>query len=376
MRVGRDTRANAARLITALSLFLASGAAFFFARRDPEGVRRVFSPFSRAACGHLARVFSVFPFSAAELLLYLLVLSAAGYSVYTAVLLVRRDARLNRLIRFLVNTILSTCVALFLFTFLWGLNYMAPSVSGTLGLSVSPRPASQLFETARFLRDRLNACAPLVSRDAQGVSSFGSFSSLSRRAGDGYPALAARYPVFSGGLSAPKPVAAWPLMSYAGISGIYTPFTGEANVNPTTPQACLPFTMAHELAHRLGVAPEDEANFAAFLSCVRHPDSAFVYSGYFEAFLSCYNAVFEIDEAQQSLLWQTLDARVQADIHALVIYNQAYAGRAREAGTRLNDSYLKVFAQDDGVRSYGRVTDLLIAWYMDGHAQTDARLAE
>ena len=232
MKSWQDAGSDAARLITALFLALSSGAAYFFSRRDPEAVRRVFSPFSRVACGFLARVFSVFPFSAAELMLYLLVLCAAVYCVYTAIALIRRTGRLTRLIRFLVNMNLAVCVLLFLFTFLWGLNYLAPPISDSLALSLSPRPAAQLFETARFMRDRLNDCAPLVSRDENGVSSFKAFAALSQNAAGGYRALAAQYPVFSGGLSSPKAVTAWPLMAGFGIDGIFTPFTGEANVKP------------------------------------------------------------------------------------------------------------------------------------------------
>jgi hypothetical protein len=40
--------------------------------------------------------------------------------------------------------------------------------------------------------------------------------------------------------------------------------------------------MAHELAHRMSVAPqEDEANFLAFLACRANRDRRVVYSGYF-----------------------------------------------------------------------------------------------
>jgi hypothetical protein len=245
---------------------------------------------------------------------------------------------------------------------------MAPPLSDTLGLDASPRARQDLFDTAEALLDKVNEYARLVGRGTDQVSDFGDFSLLAEKAGDGYTDLAGIYPFYESGsglLSAPKAVTDWPLMSYAGISGIYIPFTGEANVNPSTPQACLPFTLAHEVAHRLGVAPEDEANFSAFLSCISNPDKAYVYSGYYEGFLYCYNAVALVDREEQAKLWNGLSEYAMADIFDMIEYNRTYEGPIEEAGTRINDAYLKTMMQEEGVQSYGKVTDLIIAWYME-----------
>jgi hypothetical protein len=63
----------------------------------------------------------------------------------------------------------------------------------------------------------------------------------------------------------------------------------------------MPFTMCHEVAHRLGIASEREANFAAFLACTASDDVRFVYAGDYSAFCYCFNALYRADpeRAQQ-----------------------------------------------------------------------------
>lgn len=56
-----------------------------------------------------------------------------------------------------------------------------------------------------------------------------------------------------------------PIMSYSGILGYYNPFTTEAQYNPNLPSIQLPITLAHESAHQMGYAKEQEANFIGYL---------------------------------------------------------------------------------------------------------------
>ena len=50
-----------------------------------------------------------------------------------------------------------------------------------------------------------------------------------------------------------------------GFSGYFNPFTNETQLNWHTPKNSQPITQAHEQAHQLGFAAENEANFIAFL---------------------------------------------------------------------------------------------------------------
>ena len=67
--------------------------------------------------------------------------------------------------------------------------------------------------------------------------------------------------------------------TYTHITGVYTFFTGESNLNVNMPDYTLPFTAAHEFAHQRGVAREDEANFIAYIACINSDDPYIKYSG-------------------------------------------------------------------------------------------------
>ncbi|TDX83931.1 DUF3810 domain-containing protein [Epilithonimonas xixisoli] len=61
-------------------------------------------------------------------------------------------------------------------------------------------------------------------------------------------------------------------MNKTGILGYYNPFSAEAQYNPNLPATNIPFTLAHEMAHQLGYAREQEASFIAYL-CVKNSDN-------------------------------------------------------------------------------------------------------
>ncbi|MGL6128182.1 DUF3810 domain-containing protein, partial [Chryseobacterium artocarpi] len=64
------------------------------------------------------------------------------------------------------------------------------------------------------------------------------------------------------------------VMNFTGILGYYNPFTAEAQYNAELPPTFIPFTTAHESAHQLGFAREQEANFVGYLMGIhsRNPD--------------------------------------------------------------------------------------------------------
>ena len=73
------------------------------------------------------------------------------------------------------------------------------------------------------------------------------------------------------------------MMSITGVSFIPT---GESNYNMIIPDAYLPFTIAHEMAHTKGVMPEESANLVAAYICLNSEDPYIRYSGYDTAFWS------------------------------------------------------------------------------------------
>ena len=195
------------------------------------------------------------------------------------------------------------------------------------------------------------------------------FSAMAKSAPSGYEALGKQYDFFQvDSLPRVKKLLVPDLFNYTGTTGIFVPFTGESCVNPDTYAASLPFTMCHELAHRLTIAAEDEANFAAFLASTAHEDVAFRYSGWYSAFVYCYNALYEADQAAATEIWDTMSKTLRADCRRANAHYEPYEGTVQDVAQQVNDAYLKAFDEEAGVQSYGKVADLLIAWYLKNAA--------
>lgn len=262
----------------------------------------------------------------------------------------------------LVRTTAIAGLAYLIFLLLWGFNYRRPPFAALAGLDVHPAPRAELEQLSEALIDDANALRAGLAEDERGVfrAEDGLRGALSR-APSGLRAAERRYPALAAIELTPKPAWLSPLLSRVGVSGIFIPFTAEPLVNGLLPEAELPFSASHELAHGRGVAREDEANFVGYMACRLHHDADFRYSGALVASFYAAGALAELDPAGASRLRARRSPAVERDIAAIRAWAARYEGPLRDAGERVNDAYLKAQGQAEGVRSYGRMVDLLLA---------------
>ncbi len=324
----------------------------------PDSLFAFYPQFSRWILAKIGAITGPFPFAVWEVLALILIL----WAIYTLVRVIRRHIGL---ISWLAGILLGCSIGVFLFVGLWGLNHYGPSIYTYLDLEVGTYRVDQLEEATGYYAQTASQLADQVQRDEQGIVRFSDFSVLAGQATKGYEMLAQEYDCFTGKLSKPKKLASWYLFSHFGTTGIFIPFTAESCVNPDTFVASIPYTMCHELAHRQAVAAEDEANFCAFLACAENPSLEFRYSGYYSAFIYCYNALHKVDPDAADAVWAEISDNLKADCQAANAHYAQYEGKVQEAAQKVNDTYLKAFSQTEGVQSYGQVADLLIAWYLE-----------
>src|SRR5262249_23271031 len=177
----------------------------------------------------------------------------------------------------------------------------------------------------------------------------------------GWEAASRRIPALAGRCARPKLALLSPVMARFGITGIYSPFTGEPHVNATLPDPDLPLSAAHEVAHARGFAREDEANYLAYLACRSSPDPDLRYAALLGASLSAQNALYGVDRGAYARIEARRSPAVRRDIGALVAWSKRYEGAATAVGGKIDDAYLKAQGEKAGVRSYGRMVDLLLA---------------
>ena len=258
-----------------------------------------------------------------------------------------------------------------LHTIMWGLNYHAGDLSDDMRLDVAGYTLEELTEATEFYRDMANDLSALVNRDASGNVDFADFSTLAAKAGEGFQVLTYdyHYPIFAGSTLPVKELLWADMYSSMGITGVTFGMTGEAAVNPQIPDVTLPFTMCHEMAHRMCIALERDANFAGFLACSVHQDVEFRYSAYFMAYRYCYNALASVSSPSAA----AAAARVKDGVGDLLQrdlnhYSDFFSSKRSNAATNLadtaNDTYLKVSGDTNGIASYGQVCDLLVNWHI------------
>ena len=128
------------------------------------------------------------------------------------------------------------------------------------------------------------------------------------------------------------------------------------------PDYNIPHTMCHELSHLKGFMREDEANFIGYLACIASENPAFQYSGYLTGWVYAGNALAEADMETYVQLHGKLCESARMDLRENSVFWERYEGKVAEAANQWNDTYLKMNNQADGVKSYGRMVDLMLAY--------------
>lgn len=276
--------------------------------------------------------------------------------------------------RGVLNLLALTGVLSLIFLFVWGFNATRPGVSERSGLAPHASAAASVLELEQLseglVRD-LNDMALSVRRTSAGDMVLrGSLGDLLEQAANAYSGH--HLPAYAGLprlKRAPKAVTLSPLMSIAGIAGIYIPFTGEAHINTDIPEPWLPFFACHELAHLQGVVHEGEANYLAWVACRHHASPEFRYSGTLVA-LAWVRAALMKSSPHIADPLLSLDIQVQRDMLAMKRWTDYWhpkegvkgviSGSVKNVTQATNDTYLRAQGQS-GLASYGEFVSLLIA---------------
>ena len=117
----------------------------------------------------------------------------------------------------------------------------------------------------------------------------------------------------------------------------------------------------------MGISFEDDANFACYLACINNPDNFYKYSGYYFAMRYVGNALYSDDKDLYASSSKLISDAVLADMNEVYDFWTKYENKsAAKIVDNLNEAYLKSNNQPDGVKSYGKVVDLIIAYETQG----------
>lgn len=322
--------------------------------------------FSRTVQGLLASLSSIFPFT-----LWQVIVVALGIALVVTLVLVLVLIRRRSILRWL-GWVLATASLLWMgHTGLQGLNFYASDLTADLHLELVQITQEELAQAMTYFRDQANALADTLPRDETGALIYDDFDTLAQNAGEGYKALVRRgYSVFAGSTLPVKKLSWSRLYTAMGLCGVTMALTGEAAVNADIPNMSLPFVMCHEMAHRMAIAPEDDANFAGFLACQAHEDAQFRYSAYYMAYRYCYNALAKANRTALAEVHAGAGENLRRD---LKYYDEFFTKNKNQTATNVanaaNNTYIQASGDQNGVVSYSLVSRQLVSWYLQQEAQ-------
>jgi len=311
----------------------------------------------------LGRIWAVVPFSMAEAMASIFIVGSLCWLIRAVVRLVRVRAWKE----FMRSLLALAALCLWLLAgldWLWNAAYYAPGFAQRSGLEPGTCSVEELAGVTRLFAQRAGELSVQVERDEAGHFAVSRQECL-KSGVHVYEGLVEEFPFLDIPATRAKPLACSRLQSVLGFTGIYFPFTGEANVNMDAPACLLPATIAHEMAHQRMVAAEEEANFVGIAACITCNDVAFRYSGYLMGLIHLSNALYSADRDAWYEIRVAFPKELVTDWNENNAYWVELDSPVEDAAEQAYDSFLKGNDQTMGIRSYGACVDLLVAWTME-----------
>lgn len=265
---------------------------------------------------------------------------------------------------FFKATLIIVFIASFVFINNFAVCYFRRPVEENLNVNKKPLSREELYKATDFLNNELEASLNSIefSKDGSSVNPH-SWSQMDKLIDNGYKKLYQKDKFVSMIHSMPKKIILSPIMTYTHISGVYMPFTGEANINTNYPDYVVAYTVAHEKAHQRGIANEDEANFVAFLAMLESGDEYLRYSALMNMYDYFLDSAYKYDKELYYHFMDNTNDTIKGEMYSYYTFFKKYSdSKASEVADAVNDSYLKSMGDKDGVESYGKVVELFAAY--------------
>ncbi len=333
-------------VIFALALLAVSAALYISAREIPgfaDAYRDNVYPIFQGTYGRLT---GIFPFSVSEMILLAL----------PALFIINIIFNVRRFRIALKNIFVFLSIMVFLYVSNCGVNYYS---SGFVDSSV--------YEEAIFTEDELTGFCEYIAGQLDENEAYeysADSSELAEAAVSSMENLGSMDSKLDGYYSQPKRLKIISrLFSMMGVSGVYSPFTIEANINGEMPDMEKPFTACHELSHLRGYMNEGEANYIGWLACINSDDDSFNRSGWLIAWSYAGSELYRINPEKYAKIWESVPDNAKAELAENHEFWSTYENDASDIQDKVNDTYLKSNGIEDGVTSYSRVTTLMLLWF-------------
>lgn len=311
----------------------------------------------------LSFISSLLPFSLGESFILILAVIGLFFTVSSLItLFFKKKTHWHIYFKILIYSVIFLIVT-FVLTF--DSSYRRRSIDENIGLQKVEMNAENVAFALDLILEEVSLLEESISYFPTRSTSFEmSFSDLAKKVNEAADISAKKYSFLQKHGFPAKPVAFSLPLAYTGISGVYTFFTGESNINTVFAPYSIPFTMAHEYSHQRGVGPENETEFSAFLICLESDDPYIRYSAYSQAAITLSNLLFEYDK---DLFYESISRFPEFLFYDIVNSSRAYEEYSKtsfdEVASAINNTYLKANS-DKGVVSYSLSSELYCAYFL------------
>jgi hypothetical protein len=310
--------------------------------------------------GFLRRMLGWLPFSLGDVLYGLILVWLVFKLLQGARALIKRRFFTRGFIRWVQLLLIGSFLIYILFNVLWGINYNRRGIAGQLDLKMEKYSLDDLKTLNSLLLEKTNANKTLILQQARPVLTSSEISEQSRQA---YEVVNRNYPFLKYYPASIKSSLWGWLGNYLGFMGYYNPFTGEGQVNANIPKFLQPYTNCHEIAHQLGYAKENEANFVGYLAAASSNNESFRYSAYLELFLYANRNLYFTDSSAAMGYTRQVIPAVKEDLKEWRLFNLRHQNPIEPLIRWAYGKYLENNQQPSGMLSYDEVTGYLVAYY-------------
>ncbi len=332
----------------------------YLLRRMPQLVETYYSvgfyPYLSKSARYL---FGWIPFSVGDLFYILISLLALRW-LYKNVRRLRYEP-----LSFVLDITATISIVYFMFHMLWGLNYYRQPLHESIGIDYK-YTTEELVSTTQRLIEKSNALhRELGYPDSTKIDLPYSQVEIFEMADEGYQNLANTYPKLAYTPPSIKK-SGWSLgLTYMGYSGYYNPFSGEAQVNNLIKTYKFPVVSCHEMAHQVGYAAENEANFIATLATINNKNPYIQYAGYIFALRYCINEIARRDMATYEALLPTINFGILESYREMREFWSSYENPFEVISKHFYNYFLKANNQAKGIMSYSYMVALVVNYFED-----------
>ncbi|MFQ5602668.1 MAG: DUF3810 domain-containing protein [bacterium] len=254
--------------------------------------------------------------------------------------------------RILLNLITTLAVIYVWFYLCWGINYLRPSLRTKLALDEVNLAIDSFDSTFVQIIKKSNQLNLAYS-----IKKISYIDSVIDESYDEIMDLL-NLPQIPGNRKNKSFTANW-LLNKTTTSGWFSPFFHELHLNSDLFIFELPFVLAHEKAHQMGITSEADANFLAHLVCTNASEPLCQYSGNFQV-LGHFFRYLRTDSARTHSYANLLNDGVKLDLEAVKQRLKSHVGIISKVSNKSYDLYLKANDVKEGMANYSRVVSMIV----------------